>query len=331
MLYNGRVGVGNTGASAMTTVYEVRNLTKIYAGQTVPANDHITLDVHEGEIFGLLGDNGAGKTTLVRQMAHLLAPSSGTILLFGQPLDASALYTPGLIGYMPQDGLALNNLTVGETLYFTAHLRGLSRRDARAERDRLLEWFDLGEVRDRMAAQLSGGQRRLLLLATTVAASPPVLLLDEPTNDLDPVHRRRVWDALRTLKQGAGTTIILVTHNVVEAERVIERVAILRAGKLIALGRPGALKARLGDHLRLDITFQPDAPPTLPDGASPRALGPGRWQLLIAREAAAAYLAVLTRAPSVEDFSLSTATLEDLYLALAARQPSAGAMQERQP
>jgi len=315
----------------MTTVYEVRELTKIYAGQTVPANDSISLDVHEGEIFGLLGDNGAGKTTLVRQMAHLLAPTRGTIRLFGRPLDAATLYTPGLIGYMPQNGLALNNLTAGETLYFTAHLRGMSRRDARAERDRLLEWFDLGAVRDRMAAQLSGGQRRLLLLATTIAASPPVLLLDEPTNDLDPLHRRLVWEALRTLKERAGTTIILVTHNVVEAERVIERVAILRAGRLIALGRPGALKVHLGDQLRLDIIFQPDAPPTLPDGVSPRALGPGRWQLLIGRDAAAAYLEALTAAPSVEDFTLSTASLEDLYLALAVPQTDANMAEERSP
>lgn len=301
-------------------VYQVNALTKFYSRQTCPANDQITFSVEAGEIFGLLGDNGAGKTTLVRQMANLLAPTSGTIHLFGQPLTISPLYAPGQIGYMPQDGMALNNLTVGETLYFTAHLRGLSRREARAERDRLIDLFDLGTVRDRMPPRISGGQRRLTLLAVTLAASPPVVLLDEPTNDLDPQHRRLVWDVLRDLKRQRGTTIILVTHNVIEAERVIERVGILRAGKLIAVGRPGALKAELNQHLRLEMVFAPDSPPTLPDGAAPREIAPGRWQVLIDPDHAPAYLHALTHAPGVEDFSLGTATLEDLYLTLAGKE-----------
>ena len=302
---------------APDVVYEVIDLVKRYPHQSIPANAGITLDVRAGEIFGLLGDNGAGKTTLVSQMADLLAPTSGTIRLFGQPLNAAPLYTQGLTGYMPQDGLALTNLTVGETLYFAAHLRGLSRRDARTERDRLLDRLDLGSVRERMAPRLSGGQRRLLLLATTIAALPPVLLLDEPTNNLDPAHRRLVWDVVRDLKTQRGATILLVTHNVAEAERVIERVGIMRGGRLIALGRPGVLKADLNARLRLEIVFAPGDPPALPAGATPRDMGPGRWQLLIERDDAPAYLAALTAAPSVEDFTLSTATLEDLYHALA--------------
>lgn len=300
-------------------VYDVVDLTKIYPRQTTPANDRLTLSVAEGEIFGLLGDNGAGKTTLIRQMANLLAPTSGTIRLFGQPLGAAPLYVPGHIGYMPQDGLALNNLTVGETLYFTAHLRGLDRRDARAERDRLLDRLDLGTARDRLIVRLSGGQRRLAMLATTIAASPPVLLLDEPTNDLDPLHRRLVWDLVREINREQGLTIILVTHNVIEAERVIQRVGIMRGGRLIAVGRPGALKAGLNRQLRLEIVFAPGSPPALPPGPAPREVVPGRWQLLIEREAAPAYLAALNGNESVEDFTLSTATLEDLFLALAER------------
>ncbi|NLF78469.1 MAG: ABC transporter ATP-binding protein [Chloroflexi bacterium] len=298
-------------------VYEVIDLTKVYPRQTVPANDRLTLSVTEGEIFGLLGDNGAGKTTLIRQMANLLAPTSGTIRLFGQPLGAAPLYVPAHIGYMPQDGLALNNLTVGETLYFTAHLRGLDRRAALAERDRLLDRLDLGAARDKLIVRLSGGQRRLAMLATTIAAAPPVLLLDEPTNDLDPQHRRLVWDLVRELSREQGLTVILVTHNVIEAERVIERVGILRGGRLIAVGRPGALKAGLNRQLRLEIVFAPGSPPALPPGPPPREVMPGRWQLLIEREVAPAYLAALNGNESVEDFSLSTATLEDLFLALA--------------
>ncbi|MBN1200235.1 MAG: ABC transporter ATP-binding protein [Anaerolineae bacterium] len=298
-------------------VYNVSHLTKRYPGQTTPANDRITLHVETGEIFGLLGANGAGKTTLIRQMANLLAPTAGTLHLFGQPLGITPLYTPGQIGYMPQDGLALSNLTVGETLYFTAHLRGLSRRDARAERDRLIDLLDLGETRHRVVNHISGGQRRLAMLATTIAASPPVLLLDEPTNDLDPQHRRLVWDVVRDLKRERGATIILVTHNVIEAEKVIERVGILRAGRLIAVGRPGVLKAELNRQLRLEIVCAPGSPPSLPDGAVLREMAPGRWRALIERETAPAVLHALNQDGAVEDFTLSTATLEDLYLALA--------------
>ncbi len=251
-------------------------------------------------------------------MANLLRPTRGTISLFGRPLDAAPLYTPRQIGYMPQSGFALNNLTVGEALYFTAHLRGLSRADARAERDRLLATWDLAAIRDRVTQRLSGGQKRLVLLATTVAARPPVLILDEPTNDLDPLHRRLVWDQIRALNQAEGTTIVLVTHNVVEAERVISQVAILREGRLIAAGQPGPLKAALVHQWRLDVTFPPGAPPAPPPGEAPLRVSPGRWELLIPRQAALPYLDALAQAGTIEDFHLSTPTLEDLYLALTA-------------
>lgn len=305
-----------------TAVYQVEALTKRYPGQTTLANDAIDLSVERGEIFGLLGANGAGKTTLVKQLANLLAPTSGTIRLFGRPLDCHPLYAPGLIGYMPQSGSALNMVTVGETLYFTAHLRGMSRPDARTMRDSLIERLNLGPYRERVVPRLSGGQRRLVLLATALAAAPPVLILDEPTNNLDPQHRRLVWDTVRATNREHGTTVILVTHNVIEAEQVIERVGIVQGGRLIAVGRPGQLKAELNRQLRLEVVFDPAQPPALPDGAQPHPTGPGRWHLLVDRDAGPAFVAALTSNAYVEDFRLSTATLEDLYLALAEALPN---------
>jgi ABC-type multidrug transport system ATPase subunit len=301
----------------MTPIYEVRDLIKRYPRLELPANDRITLEIEPGEIFGLFGDNGAGKTTLVKQMANLLAPTSGTIHLLGHPLTYTPLYTPRQIGYMPQSGLALNTLTVNETLYFTAHLRGLPHREALAEQERLVAHWDLGSLRHKIANRLSGGEKRLVLLATTTAAAPPILILDEPTNDLDPQHRQLVWENLRLINQERGTTIVLVTHNVSEAEKVVQRVGIMRAGRLVAVGRPGALKAGLNERLRLEMIFTHNEPPCLPDGAAPQQVAPGRWQLLIEREAAPAYLDALNRAPGLEDFRLGTATLEDLYLSLA--------------
>lgn len=120
-------------------VYDIQNLVKCFPGQAHPVNKSITLQIREGEIFGLLGDNGAGKSTLVRQMVNLVSSTSGSITLFGQTLGQHSLHVPKHVGYMPQHGLALNNLTVGEALFFTAHLRGLSRKDAHIECKRLLE------------------------------------------------------------------------------------------------------------------------------------------------------------------------------------------------
>ncbi len=296
-------------------VYEIVQLTKIYAGRPTPANDALSFMVEQGEIFGLLGDNGAGKTTLVRQMVNLLTPTRGTIRLFDKPLNHSAMYTPLQIGYMPQSSSALNMLTVAETFYFAAHLRGLSRPDAHRERDRLIELLHLGASRDMVVPRLSGGQKRMVLLGTTLAALRPVLILDEPTNDLSPQNRRLVWDLLRRINQEQGTTIILVTHNAIESEKIIQRVGIMSRGKMIALGQPGRLKGELNEQLRLEVIFAPDAPPSFPH--TPHEIAPGRWQLLIDRSDAPTYLDIINHTPSIEDFQLSTATLEDLYLHLA--------------
>jgi ABC-type multidrug transport system ATPase subunit len=238
-------------------VYDIRDLVKVYPGQTQPANKNISLQIHQGEVFGLLGDNGAGKSTLVRQMVNLTRSTFGSITLFGQSIERDPMLVPTNVGYMPQDGLALNNLTAGEAIYFTAHLRGLSRADALRERDRLLGAMGLGELRDRIVPRLSGGQRRLLQIAIAMAANPPVMILDEPTHNLDPQRRKLVWDTLRQVNQQQGTTIIFITHDAIEAEKVIQRVGILREGQLVALGKPSALKQSVDKKLRLELFFSP--------------------------------------------------------------------------
>jgi ABC-2 type transport system ATP-binding protein len=298
----------------MSFAYEIKHLTRYYPKQLKPANDDLSLTIEVGEFFGLLGDNGAGKTTLVKQMAHLLTPTKGSIHLFGQPLDANN--SANNIGYMPQTGMALNNLTVGEAFYFTAHLRGFSRPDARLERDRLLMLLELGILRDKPIPRLSGGQKRLVALGSTLAANPPIIILDEPTNDLDPQNRSRVWEILRHVNATYGTTMILVTHNVLEAEKVVQRVGIMQHGKLVSVGRPGVLKGELNRHLRLEVVFAPDSPPVFPPNLQMKALSPSRWLLLIEHEQAPMFLNLLNQTASVEDFRLSTATLEDLYLSM---------------
>src|SRR5215213_6386519 len=156
-------------------VYDIRDLMKYYPNQAQPANQHITLQIQQGEIFGILGDNGAGKSTLVRQMVNLVRSSSGSITLFGRDIVQHAHTVPLTVGYMPQDGRALNNLTVAEALYFTAHLRGVRRADAHKERDALLKLWQIESLRRTYTPELSGGQKRLLQLAVAMAGSPPVL------------------------------------------------------------------------------------------------------------------------------------------------------------
>jgi ABC-type multidrug transport system ATPase subunit len=297
-------------------VYDIQNLTKHYPGQAEAANENITLQIRQGEIFGMLGDNGAGKSTLVRQMVNLLTPSAGRIALFGRSLDQ--IDVPLYVGYMPQEGQALNNMTISEALYFTAHLRGLSRAEARAERDRLLALWQIGDLRDKYSTRLSGGQRRLLRLAVAMAGSPPVLILDEPTNDLDPQRRKLVWDVLRQLNQEQGTTIIFITHDAIEAEKVIQRVGIMKAGALVAMGRPGELKRQISEKLRLELFFTPGQPPDLPFDLAYHEMQAGHWVLPLTWAEATAVLAQLNPA-QLDDFRLYTATLEDLYLHYANR------------
>ena len=296
-----------------TPIYDIQHLTKLYPGQSTPANQDITLQIRQGEIFGMLGDNGAGKSTLVRQMANLLPSTSGSIRLLGQPLNQDSLHVPTHVGYMPQDGLALNNLTVSEALYFTAHLRGLNRSQARRERDGLLETWGMHEFSQRNNLHLSGGERRLLLLAVAMAGRPPVLILDEPTNDLDPLRRKQVWDVLRQVNQQQGTTIIFITHDAIEAEKIIQRVGIMRHGQLVALGKPSELKALVDQKLRLELFFSPEQPPSLPPGLEPHILEPGRWLVYLDRKQVSQVLNAINL-EQVQDFRLFSATLEDLYL-----------------
>jgi ABC-2 type transport system ATP-binding protein len=294
--------------------YEIRDLVKYYAEQDQPANNNINLEIHRGEIFGILGDNGSGKTTLVRQMVNLLESTSGHITLWGQPVDEDPLFIPLQVGYMPQEAsLTMSTLKVEEILYYTAHFRGYSQKAARQERDRLVELWRIENLYHQRSSRLSGGQRRILQLAVAMAASPPLLMLDEPTNDLAPQRRRQVWDVLRQLNAEQETTIIFITHDALEAEKALQRVAIMHAGSLVAIGRPSDLKKQIDQKLRLELFFAPERPPTFSADLPFREVEPGRWIVYLERSQVNDTLKELD--PSIiDDFRLYSATLEDLYL-----------------
>ena len=301
------------------------NLVRTHRGRRgtpdVLATDDVSLTVGQGEVFGLLGPNGAGKTTLVRQLVGVLAPDAGRVTLLGHDVRQA----PRLLAHLAQEEPALVELPVGLAVETTGRLRGLSRAAARDTRDALLDELGLADVVDRPMTRLSGGQRRLAQVATALAGDRPLLVLDEPTTGLDPAARRRVWEALGRRRQAAGTTVVLVTHNVLEAETVLDRVAVLDRGRVIACDTPGRLKAQVSDEVRLDLVWRSEPPLADPAVAAlaARAVVTGRrWACRLPTVAAREALGQLTGGPAfaaLDDFTLATPSLEDVYLALGGR------------
>ncbi|MFF9471239.1 ABC transporter ATP-binding protein [Streptomyces roseolus] len=322
----------------MSTVCVVRDLVKTYpatrgrrgapATPEVRATDGISLDVRGGEIFGLLGPNGAGKSTLVRQLTGLMRPDSGSVTLLGHDLVRHPERAARLLAHLGQESTALDELTVSLAAETTGRLRGLSAADARAGRDAVLDELGLGGLADRPLRKLSGGQRRLACFATALVGPRPVLVLDEPTTGMDPVARRAVWAAVDRRRAEDGTTVLLVTHNVIEAETVLDRVAVLDRGRVIACDTPAGLKERVADEVRVELLWRETAPLDLPEVAALRGLAQEsgrRWVLRLAPDAARAAVATVTGGAAfaaLDDFTLATPSLEDVYLALggAARE-----------
>lgn len=295
----------------------------------VRANDDISLSVRRGEIFGLLGPNGAGKTTLVRQLTGLMRPDAGSVDILGHDLVRHPERAARLLGYLGQESSALDELTVSLAVETTGRLRGLTLKQARAERDGVLEELALTPIAGKPLKKLSGGQRRLACFATVLVGERPLLVLDEPTTGMDPVARRAVWSAVDRRRAERGATVLLVTHNVIEAETVLDRVAVLERGRLIACDTPSGLKARVADEVRLELVWRERAPLEVPEVAALRGLGGGsadrvqvsgrRWVLRLAPDEARAAVAAVTGGAAfaaLDDFTLATPSLEDVYLAL---------------
>ncbi|MFI0219607.1 ABC transporter ATP-binding protein [Streptomyces lydicus] len=313
----------------------VRDLVKTYPAMrgrrgaaqapAVRANDGITLDVRRGEIFGLLGPNGAGKSTLVRQLTGLLRPDSGSIAALGHDLVRHPERAARLLGYLGQESTALDEMTVALAVETTGRLRGLATRAARAERDAVVEELGLTGLAGRALKKLSGGQRRLACVATALIGERPLLVLDEPTTGMDPVARRAVWAAVDRRRAERGATVVLVTHNVLEAESVLDRVAVIDRGRVIACDTPGGLKDRVSDEVRLELVWRDRPPLDVPEVAAlePAARVSGRrWTLRLPADRARAAVAAVAGGPAfaaLDDFTLATPSLEDVYLALGGR------------
>ncbi|SDH56044.1 ABC-2 type transport system permease protein [Lentzea fradiae] len=311
----------------MTDAITVRNLTRTYrTNQLVLANDDLTFSVGRGEVFGVLGANGAGKTTLVSQLLGLVRPTSGSITVEGVDVMADPDGVKRITGFLPQTELAMRELEVRRALHYTGRLRGQGETDARRQTDELLDELGLGPVSGRYVNQLSGGMMRLVNFGMALMGRPKLLVLDEPTNELDPHNRRLVWDVLARRSAAEGATVVLVTHNVLEAESVVDRVAVMRQGRIVTLGSPGELKHRLGDTVRMELQIRDGGELGAAELALLGATGTvvpgtrdGRYLVHCAPARMPELVTVVTEGMAtmeIEDFRLSRPSLEDVYLNL---------------
>ena len=284
-----------------TTTIEATDLAKVY-GDGTRALASISFATEAGEIFGLLGPNGSGKSTAVRIFVTLLQATSGAARVAGYDVGRNRGRVRQLIGYSGQYAGVDQDLTVSENLGLSGRLHGLSESQTRLRSDELVERLGLRGVAGQRAGRLSGGMRRRLDLAQAMVHRPAALFLDEPTTGLDPQARNALWDELRALS-AAGTTILLTTQYLEEADRLCGRVAILDRGKILTIGTPTALKDAAGED-RVTLTL---AEPGGPD------------QRALAQRVAAEVPGVLNVRDGQEDVTLRLRAAGDALLELIRR------------
>jgi ABC-2 type transport system ATP-binding protein len=298
------------------------------------AVDGIDLAVRPGTVYGVLGPNGAGKTTTIRLLATLLRPDAGSAYVLGHDVVNEADAVRGCVSLTGQFAAVDDELTGRENLVLLGRLLGFARRPAEERAGELLDAFGLTDAADRLVRTYSGGMRRRLDIAASIVVPPELLFLDEPTAGLDPRSRNQVWEIVRVLV-AAGTTVLLTTQHLDEADQLAERIAIIEHGRVIAEGTPGELKALVGSgSLRIRLHDPEQRPlakrmlsaalgvPTFlesdPATISARATGP---------ESVATALADLSRAGiAVAELDLGQPSLDEVFLALTghpAEEPTA--------
>jgi ABC-2 type transport system ATP-binding protein len=300
---------------------EANGLVKSF-GETL-AVDGIDLAVRSGSVYGMLGPNGAGKTTVIRMLATLIRPDAGSARVLGHDISKEGDAVRRLVSLTGQLASVDEDLTGRENLILLGRLLGLKRPAAKARSTELLEAFGLSESATRLVKNYSGGMRRRLDIAASIVVTPQLMFLDEPTTGLDPRSRNQVWGIIRALV-GAGTTILLCTQYLEEADQLADGIAVIDHGRVIAEGTPGQLKASVGSgalHVRLlDPEQRPQAASVLQRGLGTATLEPDPAALSAScsdADRAAETLAELTReGVRIADFSLDQPSLDEVFLAL---------------
>jgi ABC-2 type transport system ATP-binding protein len=307
---------------------EIENLVKVYR-RGVRANDGVSVRVDAGQVLGLLGHNGAGKTTLLNQVVGLVRPTSGTIRIDGRDPVAEPALARRMCSLQPQAQAPLNGITPRQAIEIMAQIRGASRRRARRRADELIGALGLEEWAGTVGEKLSGGVQRLTGFCMAAAEPGRVVMLDEPTNDVDPVRRKLLWAQVRALGT-AGCAVVLVTHNVAEAERAVQRLVVLDKGRVVAQGTPSELRGDRADRLRLELVAADETVARRLagefTGAEPAVVAGRRVAVPIEPDAATTALAWAQRerrAGRVDEFSVTPVSLEDVYIRLVGSETGA--------
>jgi ABC-2 type transport system ATP-binding protein len=308
----------------MTLAIETLQLQKRY-GET-RAVDGISLSIPRGSVYGLLGPNGAGKTTTIRMLTTLIRPDGGSARVLGHDLVTEAAQVRAKVGVTGQFASVDEDLTGRENLVLFSRLLGFSWRGARERADQLLAGFDLAEAARRQVRTWSGGMRRRLDIAASLIVTSEILFLDEPTTGLDPRSRNQVWDVVRAIA-AAGTTVMLTTQYLEEADRLADRMAVIDHGKVIAEGTSRELKASVGGralHLKLLDPTQREAAATIlkavlgeaHDGTEPEDLNAKVTREELVPQA----LAQLSAGGiGIAEFALTQPSLDDVFLAITGK------------
>ncbi|GIO24034.1 ABC transporter ATP-binding protein [Oceanobacillus sp. J11TS1] len=305
-------------------VLDVNGVTKVFADRgknKLVANDNLSLHINEGEIFGLLGQNGAGKTTLVNQILGLLTPDHGDIHLLGESVLQSPARARSICSVQPQSQVPLGFLTPKQAVTLMGKMR-LGKKFDPKRVEILFEALDMNKWANKEGEKLSGGAKRLTAFCMAVIAPGKLVILDEPTNDVDPVRRRYLWEVIRNLTND-GTSVILVTHNVLEAEKAVDRVAIIDNGKILTQGTPSEVKRSVTNQMRMEISLASELDMEIPSWTLSSHKKGSRFILsLDPNDISSAIEWAKNQADNglIMDYSLSPTTIEDAYIELTSKK-----------
>ena len=296
---------------------EIKDISKIYRRGKVKANDNMNLSVAEGEIFGLLGPNGAGKTTLVSQIIGLTKPTSGIITIDGVDAIANPGYARQVCSFQSQSQAPTVGLSPLQAIELVGRIRGGKKAEIKRRTRELIDRLEMNEWEKTIGMNSTGGVRRLVAFCMAVVQPGRIVILDEPTNDIDPLRRRLLWQEVQAVAE-QGSTVLLVTHNVLEAERVVNRLAIVDQGKVKGIGTPAELKTDENGSMRLELILEPERDLLiLPDFLVQIAASKHRILSRVEQENIPSALELATSLKNnnlIEEFSLSPTTLEDVYI-----------------
>ncbi len=318
----------------MTHAIETAGLIKSFGATRAVAG--IDLAVQRASVYGLLGPNGAGKTTTIRILATLLRPDGGSARVLGHDVAREPAAVRAKVSLTGQFASVDEDLTGRENLVLVGRLFGFTWRTARTRADELLEAFDLADAAERQVRRYSGGMRRRLDIAASLVVTPEVLFLDEPTTGLDPRSRNQVWDIVRAIA-AEGTTVLLTTQNLDEADRLADRLAVIDHGRLIAEGTSRELKSSIGGrtlHIRIsapervveaEALLRRVLGPEVHKGTDPQSLS-----AVVADESgiADALMALAGAGIAVSEFSMGQPSLDEVFFALTGHAAEAPAKEE---